>query len=171
MSLNILFIFKKKLLLHLWLCWIFVADGLFFSFGARASHVGSAWTSNRTCVFCTCRQILYHWATREAQIFCSVLMGLFVPCHYWGYVCLFVCFSPWSHWVFIVVHWARRHRCPAACGILVPRPGIKSVSPALTDGFLTTGLPGKPPLLSFNSSFFSFFHLLISALLRYTWQM
>ena len=56
---------------------------------------------------------------------------------------LFFFFFPWVHWVFIVVHWVCRHRCPAACGILVPRPGIKSVSPALTDGFLTTASPGK----------------------------
>ena len=33
--------------------------------------------------------------------------------------------------------------CPVACGILVPRPGIEPVSPALQDGFLTTGPPGK----------------------------
>ena len=32
---------------------------------------------------------------------------------------------------------------PAACGILVPRPGIKPASPALEAGFLTTGPAGK----------------------------
>ena len=31
----------------------------------------------------------------------------------------------------------------AACGILVPRPGIEPASPALEGGFLTTGPPGK----------------------------
>ena len=35
--------------------------------------------------------------------------------------------------------------CSAACGILVPPPGIESKSPALQGGFLTTGPPGKPP--------------------------
>ena len=30
-----------------------------------------------------------------------------------------------------------------ACGILVPRAGIKLASPALEGGFLTTGPPGK----------------------------
>ena len=30
-----------------------------------------------------------------------------------------------------------------ACGILVPEPGIEVSSPALEDGFLTTGPPGK----------------------------
>ena len=33
--------------------------------------------------------------------------------------------------------------CPAACGILVPRPGIEPASPALEGGFFTTGPPGK----------------------------
>ena len=31
------------------------------------------------------------------------------------------------------------------CGIFVSRPGIKSMSPALEGGFLTSGWPGKPP--------------------------
>ena len=35
--------------------------------------------------------------------------------------------------------------CPAACGILLPPPGIKPSSPALEGGFLTTGPPGKSP--------------------------
>ena len=34
-------------------------------------------------------------------------------------------------------------RCLGACGILVPQPGIEPSSPALDDGFLTTGLLGK----------------------------
>ena len=33
--------------------------------------------------------------------------------------------------------------CPEACGILVPRPGIEPVSPALEGEFLTSGSPGK----------------------------
>ena len=32
---------------------------------------------------------------------------------------------------------------PAACGILVPRPGIELASPAVEGRFLTTGPPGK----------------------------
>ena len=40
---------------------------------------------------------------------------------------------------------AHRLDCPLACGILVPQPGIKPVSPALEGGFLTTGPPGKSP--------------------------
>ena len=38
---------------------------------------------------------------------------------------------------------ARGLSCPAACGILVPLPGIKLTSPEMQDGFLTTGPPGK----------------------------
>ena len=39
--------------------------------------------------------------------------------------------------------------CPMACGILVPRPGIKTASPALESGFFTTGPPGKSPYIVF----------------------
>ena len=35
--------------------------------------------------------------------------------------------------------------CPVACRILIPRPGIKPMCPALQSGFLTTGPPGKSP--------------------------
>ena len=51
-------------------------------------------------------------------------------------------------WVFIV---ARGLNCPIACGILVPQPGIKPVSPALEGRFLTTGPPGKSPCLCSDS--------------------
>ena len=37
--------------------------------------------------------------------------------------------------------------CPVTCGVVVPRPGIKPLSPALEGGFLITGLLGKSPLL------------------------
>ena len=42
--------------------------------------------------------------------------------------------------------------CPAACGILVPRPGIEPASPALEGGFLTTGPPGKSLNYKFKMS-------------------
>ena len=38
---------------------------------------------------------------------------------------------------------ARGLSCPTACGILVPRPGIEPMSPALEGGSSTTGPPGK----------------------------
>ena len=40
---------------------------------------------------------------------------------------------------------ARGLSCPAACGILVSRPGIEPTSPALEGELLTTGPPGKSP--------------------------
>ena len=42
----------------------------------------------------------------------------------------------WLHWVFMA---ASRLSCPAACGILVPRPGMEPTFPAREGGFLTTG--------------------------------
>ena len=38
---------------------------------------------------------------------------------------------------------ARGLSCPAACGILVPQPGIEPTSPALEGGVFNTGPPGK----------------------------
>ena len=35
--------------------------------------------------------------------------------------------------------------CPKACGIFLPWPGIKLMSPALEGRFLTSGPPGKSP--------------------------
>ena len=38
---------------------------------------------------------------------------------------------------------AHEHGCPAACGIIVPQPGLKRTSPELGGRFFTTGPPGK----------------------------
>ena len=46
--------------------------------------------------------------------------------------------------------------CPAACGILVCRPGVEPMSPALQCRFLTTGPPGKSLL---NTFFFCLGHM------------
>ena len=47
--------------------------------------------------------------------------------------------------------------CHEACGILVPRPGIEPVPPALAGRFSTTGAPGKSLDSFFNPSvFFSY---------------
>ena len=40
--------------------------------------------------------------------------------------------------------------CSAGRGILVPRPGIKPVCPALQSTFLTTGHQGSPSLSEFT---------------------
>ena len=70
----------------------------------------------------------------------------------------------WLCWVFIAAHKlslivasglltevasliaAYRLNCAKACGILVPGPGIKLVSPASMGGFLTIGPSGKSPM-------------------------
>ena len=39
--------------------------------------------------------------------------------------------------------------CSVACGILVPGPGVEPASPALQDGFVTTGPSGKSQLVTF----------------------
>ena len=39
--------------------------------------------------------------------------------------------------------------CPVVCGIFVPQPGIKPVSPILAGAFFATGLPGEIPLIIF----------------------
>ena len=40
--------------------------------------------------------------------------------------------------------------CPAACGILVPGPGIKLTSPTLESRFLITGPSRKSPFIGFS---------------------
>ena len=48
---------------------------------------------------------------------------------------------------------ALRLSCSEACGILVPKPGIKPLSAALAGRFLTTGPPGKPGLTNLKGTF------------------
>ena len=62
-----------------------------------------------------------------------------------------------SQFSLVVTH---RLGCPMAGGILVPRLGIKPMSPALEGRFLTTGPPGT----SFNYCSFFFFKWRIIAL-------
>ena len=38
--------------------------------------------------------------------------------------------------------------CPAACGILVPQPGVEPTFPALEGGFFTTGPPERSLILN-----------------------
>ena len=49
-----------------------------------------------------------------------------------------LCCSAWASLVVV-----GRLSCPVTCGILVPPPGIKPMSPALGSEFLTTGPLGK----------------------------
>ena len=67
-----------QLLSHMWLCYSMNCSPAGFSvhriykvrileWVAKPSR-GSSWLGNWTCVSCIGRQILYHWATREAPI-------------------------------------------------------------------------------------------------------
>ena len=47
-------------------------------------------------------------------------------------------------------------KCPATCGLLVPSPWIKPMSPVLEGRFLTTGPPGKSPRGLSHSKNFKF---------------
>lgn len=59
-------------------------------------------------------------------------------------------FSLWFRDSLVV---ARRFSCSMVCGILVPQPGIKPMSPASQGGFFAVGPPGKAKqsLLDFAS--------------------
>ena len=55
------------------------------------------------------------------------------------YVVIWPCLSCGRH-----AQWSQHVGCcPAACGILVPQPGVEPASSALEGGFLTTGQQGK----------------------------
>ena len=61
-----------------------------------------------------------------------------LSCHMWD-------LSLWCMDFSLVVAWGLS--CLTACGILVPWPGIKPMSPTLKGGFLST--TGKSPVLNF----------------------
>ena len=62
----------------------------------------------------------------------------------------FSCFGAWALGCMGSVVQVHRLSCPVTCGILVPGPEIKSISPALAGRFLTTGSPGKSHSEIFN---------------------
>ena len=64
------------------------------------------------------------------------------PLRYRGSSLTVACRLLWLQWVGLV---ALQHvgSCPMVCGLLVPLPEIKPVSPALEGGFSTTGPPEK----------------------------
>ena len=66
--------------------------------------------------------------------------GVWAPGHVGSVVCSMQALSLRRARPVVVAH---RLSCPVACGILVPRPGIKPTSLSLEGGLFTTGLPGK----------------------------
>ena len=78
---------------------------------------------------------------------CIWLHGVFVeaagsPLHHVGVFLAVHKFSSCGAQASVVA--VLRLSCSTACGILIPQPSIKLMSPALQGKFLTTGLPGKP---------------------------
>ena len=65
----------------------------------------------------------------------------------------------WGTWGSFIAAWGVLSSCGmglsylGACGILVPRPEIEPMSPALEGGFLTIGPPGKSHICFLKSSF------------------
>ena len=103
------------------------------------------------------------WNAPSKTVFRFLKKCLFI----WLYEVLVV-----THRVFIMALWLLSSCgmgwvAPLACGILVPRPGVKPESPALEYGFLTTGPPGK----SLKQYFFFNIILKIDIYLTYNiWQ-
>ena len=87
--------------------------------------------------------LFYFWLHRVLVAACGLFIaarGLLFSCGTWVPEC-----------VGSVVA-ARGLSCPAACGILVPCPGIEPPSPALEGRFLTSGPPGKSQGYGFKST-------------------
>ena len=79
-----------------------------------------------------------HYVPRiySSFFFVAVVKYLFIYLAVWGLSCAMWDLSLWRRDFLAVVHGLSYS---AACGILILRPEIKPVSPALEGGFLTTG--------------------------------
>ena len=78
-------------------------------------HMRSSLTGDRPHALCIGRQILYHWATREASSFCFCL------CHF----CLFMLFMGLVSW------------CPSVHGVTNSRTGLSDGTAATTSHFIS----------------------------------
>ena len=107
---------------------------------AISSSRGSSWPRDQTWVSCgSC--IAGRFSTTEPPQKLSFSAALGLSCS---------TLASLYSWCVGSVAIALRLSYPEVDGILVPRPGIKPVSPALQGGFLTTGLPGQPLRPSFK---------------------
>ena len=77
-----------------------------------------------------------------------VILSLSLSLSFFGVVLGLYC----STWASLAA--AHRLSCPAACRILVPRPGIEPASPALEGRFFTTAPPGKSLPVTLLGNFF-----------------
>ena len=121
--------------------WCFLNDTRKLS---KALHTS---LSNTSHVKHCCLQETMKLSSPPEQIICFV-NATFIP-HY----SMSELFCIHSRFLFLIIIMFFLFGCtgsllwlnPAACGILVPWPGIEPVSPAWKGGFLTPGSPGKSP--------------------------
>ena len=117
-------LFLKNIYLFIWLCWVLVAAA-----GSSLRHMGSFVVECRFFVTaCGLLSSCGAWALEHTGSVVAV-RGL-SSCGVWALKCSGSVVA------------ACRLSCPAACGILVPQPGIEP-TPALEGGLLTPGPPGK----------------------------
>ena len=119
---------------------------------------GSSWSRDQTCISCIDRWVLYHWATREAHftyssVYMSILIFQFISVTQFRWKKMFIylvalglgcCTQALSSWCVGSVVEAHGLSCSVACGILLLRPGIEPMSPALQGRFSTSGPPESP---------------------------
>ena len=115
--------------LFFWLCRVLVAAwGIFIE----------TWG-----IFCCGAPSLLQCSDFSLVVVCGFSLsscGAWAPGHVGSVVCSMLALSLSCASSVVVGHGLS---CPMACGILVTRPGIKPVSPALEGGFFPTGTPGK----------------------------
>ena len=104
------------------------------------------WLLPPSSAFCLIALSCVSWASATAN-YLQVFSHASIPlCFLKKYIYLFIYL--WLCRVFAVAR-GLLSSCCAACGILVPRPGIDPASPALEGRFLTAGPPGKSFLSAF----------------------
>ena len=119
-----------------------------------ANYLMNQWHRSFNCLFLKNIYLFILFFLAASGLGCSVRASL--QLRYAGFSLVVVCrlLSSCGTWALQLRHTgsvvvARGLSCPAACKFLVPLPGIEPASPALEDGFLTTGPPGKSPFNSF----------------------
>ena len=117
---------------------------------ASRKHDLGAWKG--IIIFIMSFVVLWYFYLAALGLYCSAQAlsgcgewGLLSSCSVWAYRCRALALQCTGS--VVLVHGLS---CPAACMILLPRPGIEHVSPALAGRFLTSGPPGKSPVLVFK---------------------
>ena len=106
--------------------WLFIAERVELSYGAKGGH-GRFKPESEIDWFFFSKEYL-----PLTFVFCFYFKYLFIGC---------IRSLLWCRSSSLVAY---ELSCPIACGTVDPRPEIESASPALENGFLTTGPPGRP---------------------------